>query len=201
MELVIHDVEAQAPVILHPEPMTDDEFFDFCQLYPDFRIERTAQGEIIIMPPTGLETGFRNSDLSAQLRNWAKSDGRGKVFDSSTEFILPSGAARSPDASWIDNKRLAALTRDQKRKFTRICPDFVVELTSPSDRLPTVQKKMAEWIENGVLLGWLLDPDKRTVYVYRPGQPPEKIVDSQRLAGDGPVAGFVLELDSIWASL
>jgi Uncharacterized protein conserved in cyanobacteria len=201
MELVIYDVESQAPVILHPESMTDDEFFDFCQLYPDFRIERTAQGEIVIMPPTGLETGFRNNDLSVQLGIWAKGDGRGKVFDSSTEFILPSGAARSPDASWIDNKRLAALTREQKRKFTRICPDFVVELTSPSDRLTTVQKKMAEWIENGVLLGWLLDPDKRTVYVYRPGQAPEKLVEPQQVAGEGPVAGFVLELDSIWASL
>jgi Uma2 family endonuclease len=201
MQLILNDVESQAPVILHPPPMTDDEFFDFCQLYPDFRVERTAEGEVIIMPGTGLETSFRNNDLAAQLLGWAKVDGRGKAFDSNAEFILPSGAALSPDASWIHNSRLAKLAREQKRKFPRICPDFVVELTSPSDRLSRVQQKMLEWIENGVQLGWLLDADNRTVYIYRPGRESERLVGPLRLEGEGPVAGFVLELESIWASL
>jgi Uma2 family endonuclease len=201
MQLVIDDVESQAPVILHPPPMTDDAFYDFCQLYPDFRIERTAEGEVVIMPGTGLETSFRNNELSAKLRNWATADGRGKAFDSNAEFILASGAALSPDASWIDNSRLAKLTSEQKRKFTPICPDFVVELTSPSDRLPRVQKKMREWIENGVQLGWLLDAENCAVYIYRPGQEPESLAQPLELTGEGPVAGFVLELSSIWASL
>jgi Uma2 family endonuclease len=201
MQLILNDVESQAPVILHPPPMTDDEFFDFCQLYPDFRIERTAEGEVIIMPGTGLETGSRNNELSRQLGNWAIEDGRGTTFDSNTEYLLPSGAARSPDASWVDNTRLAKLTREQKRKFTQICPDFVAELTSPSDRLSRVQQKMREWIENGVQLGWLLDADNRTAYVYRPGHAPETVVEPERLEGERPVARFVLELESIWASL
>src|SRR5215471_10746920 len=111
MQLIVNDVESQAPVILHPAPMTDDEFFDFCQLYPDFRVERNAEGEIIIMPGTGLETGSRNNYLSRKPGNWAEEDGRGTVFDSSTEFILPSGAALSPDTSWTENSRLANLTR------------------------------------------------------------------------------------------
>ena len=106
--------------------MTDDEYYDFCQANQDFQIERTADGEILIMPPTGGETGYRNSDLSSQLRVWAKKDGRGRSFDSNTEFILPNGAARSPDASWVERSRLSPLTRDQKRKFPPLCPDFVV---------------------------------------------------------------------------
>jgi Uma2 family endonuclease len=201
MQLIVNDVESQAPVILHPPPMTDDEFFDFCQLYPDFRIERSAEGQVIIMPGTGLETGSRNNELSRQLGNWAIEDGRGTAFDSSTEYMLPSGAARSPDASWADNARLAELTREERRKFTRICPDFVVELTSPSDRLSRVQQKMLEWIENGVQVGWLLDADNRTACIYRPGCTPETVAQPERLAGEGPVAGFVLELKRIWASL
>ncbi len=198
MQLIIDNVEQQAPVILHPPPMSDDEFFDFCGLYPAFRIERSAEGEIIIMPPTGLETGYRNNDLSTQLHAWAKRDGRGKAFDSNTEYILPNGAARSPDASWVSNARLAGLTREQKRKFPRLCPDFVVELTSPSDRLPDVQRKMREWIDNGVELAWLPDADQRTAYLYRQGREPEQMVAPDRLQGEGPVAGFVLELADIW---
>ena len=112
MQLILNDVESKAPVILHPPPMTDDEFFDFCQLYPDFRVERTADGEVIIMPGTGLETSFRNNELSRQLGNWTKEGGRGKAFDSNSEYLLSSGAALSPDASWIDNSRLATLTRE-----------------------------------------------------------------------------------------
>ncbi len=201
MQLVLNDVESQAPVVLHPAPMTDDEFFAFCQLYPDFRVERTAQGEILIMPPAGGETAYRNSDLTGQLVSWARSDGRGRAFDSSAEFILPSGAARSPDASWVVRSRLDALTKAQKRKFLPLCPDFVVELTSPSDRLKLTQAKMEEWMANGAKLGWLLDADTRTAYVYRPAQAPERLDSPERLIGEGPVEAFVLELGEIWAGL
>jgi Uma2 family endonuclease len=117
------------------------------------------------------------------------------------EYFLPSGAAYSPDASWVLRSRLDKLTRDEKRKFPRLCPDFVVELMSPSDRLSKAKVKMREWIENGAQLGWLLDPDRRTAYIYRPGREPEQLVNPERLTGDGPVTGFVLELPDIWAEL
>ena len=143
MQIVLQYPEDRTPVrILSEQGMTDDEFYDFCQANPDLRIERTAQGEITILPGTGGETGYRNIILSSRLYTWAESDGRGVAFDSSTEFRLPNGAARMPDASWVDRSRLALLTREQKRRFPPICPDFVVELISPSDRLPEIQEKM-----------------------------------------------------------
>jgi Uma2 family endonuclease len=179
-------------------PLNDREFFDFCMKNPDLRIERRTNGEIVIMPPAGMEAAYRNNDLSGQLGNWAKSDGRGVAFDSSAEFILPSGAAFAPDASWILKSRLAALTKKEKTRFGRMCPDFVVELKSPSDRLSSLKSKMTEWIANGAQLGWLIVPEKRTVYVYRPGTAAEELKDLASLAGEGPVAGFRLELSDIW---
>ncbi len=201
MQLVLDDIESKAPVVLHPESMTDEEFYDFCQLHPDFRVERTATGEVLIMPPAGGETGYRNSELSAQLRNWARKDGRGKAFDSNTEYFLPNGAALSPDASWVLNSRLAELTKCQKQKFLPLCPDFLVELTSPSDRLKRVKAKMDEWLENGAQLCWLLDADNHTVYVYRPRQAVECIVGPEQAVGEGPVDGFILQLTDIWEGL
>ena len=188
-------------MVLHPPPMADDEYFDFCQLYPNFRVEWTAQGEVLIMPPGGLETSFRNCDLSGQLANWAEEDSRGKSFGSDAEFILPNGAARSPSTSWVSNEKLAALSTAAKRKFPRVCPEFVTELLSPSDRLPAARAKMDEWIANGVQLGWLLDPDRRTAIVYRPGREPETLLNPAQLEGEGPVAGFVLELADVWNRL
>jgi Uma2 family endonuclease len=126
---------------------------------------------------------------------------RGLAFGSSVEYILPSGAAYSPNASWFLRSRVTALTKEQKRKFPPLCPDLVVELMSPSDRLAKVKAKMQEWIANGVQLAWLLDPDHRTVYIYRPGSEPEQLVNPERLIGEGPVAGFVLELADIWDGL
>jgi Uma2 family endonuclease len=181
--------------------MTDDEYFQFCQINQDLRIERTAQGDILIMPLAGAESSFRNSELTAQLRNWAEKDARGRAFDSSVEYILPSGAAYSLDASWVLRSRFNALTKEQKRTFPPLCPDFVVELMSPSDRLSKANAKMQEWISNGVQLGWLLDPDHRTAYIYRPSGEPEQIVNPERLIGERPVAGFVLKLADIWAGL
>jgi Uma2 family endonuclease len=201
MQLVLDDAELHAPIVLHPPAMDDDEYFAFCQRYPDFRIERTARGEIVIMPPTGVETAYRNNDLARQLGNWAKADKRGVALDSNAEFILPNGAALSPDASWVLKSRLDRFTKKQRQKLLPISPDFVVELTSSSDRLKQVKAKMREWIENGVQLGWLLDADRKTAYIYRPAREPEELVGPGELNGEGPVAGFVLHLKDIWAGL
>jgi len=181
--------------------MNDEEYFAFCMANGDLRIERTAGGQIVIMPPTGLETGYQNSDLSAQLRNWARLDGRGIAPDSQTEYFLPKGAAYAPDASWILKDRLRSFTKREKQRFVHICPDFVVELTSPSDRLKRVKAKMTEWIDNGAQLGWLIDPRRKTAYIYRPGVEPETLAEPLELHGEGPVQGFVLDLRAIWAGL
>jgi Uma2 family endonuclease len=200
MQILVEELE-RPMAIQWERGMTDDEYFQFCADNPDLRIERSPEGDILIMPPAGGESSFRNSELTAELRNWTRKDGRGRAFDSSVEYFLPSGAAYSPDASWVLRSRLDKLTRDEKRKFPRLCPDFVVELMSPSDRLSKAKVKMREWIENGAQLGWLLDPDRRTAYIYRPGREPEQLVNPERLTGDGPVTGFVLELPDIWAEL
>lgn len=181
--------------------MTDDEYFDFCVMNRKLRIERGSSGEITIQPPAGLETGYRNTDLTTQLNLWAKKDGRGRAFDSNTEYILPNGAALSPDASWVLKSRLDAFTKEQKRRFPHLCPDFVVELISPSDRLTAVKAKMQEWIDNGAQLGWLLDPDHRDVYIFRPNRQPEHLPNPHSLRGEAPVDGFELRLGDIWAGL
>lgn len=181
--------------------MTDDEYFRFCAGNPDLRVERTAEGDIAILPPVGFEGGHRNHELSRQLGNWTLSDGRGQAFDSSTGYFLPNGAAYAPDASWVFQSKIETLSYLEKRKFPLLCPDVVVEVMSPSDRLSKQKAKMREWIANGAQLGWLLDPDHRTAYVYRPEREPEELVNPGRLTGEGPVAGFVLELAGIWAGL
>jgi|SRR5215471_10176986 len=180
----------------------DDAYWEFCAANPDIRFERTAQGEIVIVPPAGLESEYRGFDLGRELGNWAVKDGRGVVVGSNTEFILPSGAARSPDVAWVSKARLASVPKEQRRKFPPLCPEFVVEVMSPSDRLKPAKQKMAEWIANGVQLGWLIDGDRQAVYIYRSGQTePEKRTGIRKLAGEGPIAGFVLDLTQIWAGL
>jgi Uma2 family endonuclease len=199
MQVVLPDVETHKSFRISADaPLSDEEFFDFCLENSRLRIERDARGEITIMPPAGFETGYRNNDLARQLGNWAISDGRGVALDSSTEFVLANGAARSPDASWVLKSRLASLTKQQKKQFVHLCPDFVVELRSPSDRLPGLKAKMEEWIENGAQLGWLIDADLRTVYVYRHGMPAEELQGIDHIVGESPVDGFRLELDAIW---
>jgi len=191
---------AQAFAILRLAPaieMTDDQFFALCQQNRDLRLERTAQGDIIVMPPTGFETGNRNSEITRQLVNWTKRDGTGVACDSSTGFKLPNGADRSPDGAWISRARLAPLTSEEKEKFLPLCPDFVIELRSPSDRLEDVQAKMEEYIANGARLGWLIDPQTRRVHVYRPGAV-EILQGVQRVSGEGELPGFVLDLRDIW---
>lgn len=178
--------------------MTDDEFFALCELNRDLRFERTSQGDIIIMAPTGAATGNRNADITRQLGNWAKRDGTGAVFDSSTGFKLPDGADRSPDAAWIPHWRLATLTTEQKQKFLPLCPDFVIELLSPTDALAGTQAKMTEYIENGSQLGWLIDPERRQIHVYRPRRTVAILENVMEIAADPELPGFVLDLREIW---
>ncbi|MEH1873948.1 Uma2 family endonuclease [Nostoc sp.] len=183
--------------------LTDEQFFQLCQNNRDLRLERTAEGELIIMPPTGWESGNRNSRLTQRLGNWADADGTGLAFDSSTGFKLPNGANRSPDASWVSRKRLEALNPDPDR-FLPLAPDFAVELRSASDSLKTVQQKMQEYIDNGVRLGWLIDPQNQQVEIYRPGQEVEVLrrrspleTSPTSLSGEDVLPGFVLDLTQI----
>ncbi|MCC5613650.1 Uma2 family endonuclease [Nostoc sp. CHAB 5836] len=176
--------------------LTDDQFFQLCQNNRDLRLERTAEGELIIMPPTGWESGNRNSKLTQRLGNWTDADGKGLAFDSSTGFKLPNGANRSPDASWVSRKRLAALNPDPA-KFLPMAPDFAVELRSASDSLKTVQQKMQEYIDNGVRLGWLIDPQNQRVEIYRPGKDVEVLQSPTSLSGEDVLPGFVLDLAQI----
>jgi Uma2 family endonuclease len=178
--------------------LTDDEFFALCQLNRDLRLERTAEGDIIVMPPTGAETGNRNADITAQLVVWAKRDGIGAAFDSSTGFKLPNGADRSPDGAWVRKSRLATLAHEEKVKFLPLCPDFVIELLSPTDTLAATQAKMDEYIQNGARLGWLLDPETRQIHVYRPGEAVVVLEDVNEIAADPELPGFVLDLREIW---
>src|SRR5207249_9292572 len=138
----------------------DDEYYEFCLANPDLRCERTPQGEIIIVPPAGWESDYQGFEDGAELRTWARRDGRGKAFGSTAEFILPTGAALAPDAAWVSNRRIAQVPKPQRRKFPRVCPEFVIEVMSPSDRLRAAKEKMEEWIRAGVELAWLIHPDK-----------------------------------------
>ncbi|MGK7874630.1 MAG: Uma2 family endonuclease [Xenococcaceae cyanobacterium] len=189
------------PVVLKFHPaveMTEDQFFDFCQLNRNYRIERTARGEIIVMSPTGSETGNRNAKLIQQLANWTDKDGTGIVFDSSTGFTLPNGATKSSDGAWVKLDKWNALTREQQIKFAPICPDFVVELRSPSDKLQDLQQKLEEYIDNGASLGWLIDRKNRKVYIYRSDAEVEVLENPSSVRGDRILPGFVLDLSTIW---
>ncbi|MHC0062920.1 Uma2 family endonuclease [Nostoc sp. UIC 10890] len=177
--------------------LTDEQFFQMCQKNRDYRFERTASGEILIMPPTGSDTGNRNFDMVVELGIWNKQTKLGKGFDSSTGFTLPNGAERSPDASWVKIERWNALTPEQQEKFAPICPDFVVELRSRTDSLKELQEKMQEYIENGAQLGWLIDRKNKRVEIYRPGKDVEILDNPVSLSGENVLPGFVLNLQQI----
>lgn len=190
-----------APLVVRFRPlyaMTPDDFFEFCVLNPDLNVELTEEGEIVFMSPSGMDTGARNALILLALGQWAKEDGTGVFYDSSTGFTLPNKAVRSPDAAWVRRERLAALTPSQRRRFAPLCPDFIVEVASPSDRLIDLQAKMEEYIANGAQLGWLIVPDERGVYVYRPGQRVAHLSDAASLSGDPVLPGFTLDLGPIW---
>jgi Uma2 family endonuclease len=197
-------MDSPKPVETLPQPvrlrldLTDEQFFEMCQVNRDLRFERTAEGEIIIMPPTGWETGDRNAEITRQLRNWSKQDEQGKASDSSAGFKLPNGADRSPDAAWVLRERLRQLTPEQRRKFLPLCPDFAIGLRSPTDDLEDTKAKMEEYIANGLRLGWLIDPQTRRVYVYRPGREVEILENPAAVAADPELPGFVLEMAEIW---
>ncbi|MFM5890782.1 MAG: Uma2 family endonuclease [Dolichospermum sp.] len=178
--------------------MTDEQFFQLCQNNRELRFERNANGELIIMPPTGGETGNRNGRITQQLMNWTDADGTGIAFDSSTCFKLPNGADRSPDAAWIKLERWDTLTNEEKQKFPPICPDFVIELLSPSDSLKTTQEKMQEYIANGVRLGILINRKSRQVEIYRPGKEVEILDSPATVSGEDVLKGFILNLGMIW---
>ncbi|MEH1811950.1 MAG: Uma2 family endonuclease [Nostoc sp.] len=177
--------------------LTDEQFFQMCQKNSNYRFERTASGEILIMPPTGSDTGRRNVKITTQLDIWNSESSLGEVFDSSTGFTLPNGAERSPDASWVKLERWNALTPEQQEKFAPICPDFVVELRSRTDSLKELQEKMQEYIENGTQLGWLIDRKNKRVEIYRPGKDVEILNNPTSLSGENVLPGFVLNLQQI----
>ncbi|HAJ64064.1 MAG TPA: hypothetical protein DCP31_36500 [Cyanobacteria bacterium UBA8543] len=179
--------------------VTQEQFTAIAAANRDLRLERTSLGELIVNPPTGWETGERNCSISGELYLWWRNAGEpGKVFDSSTGFILPNGATRAPDASWVSGERWQALTPEQKKTFANICPDFVVELRSSSDTLKSLQDKMREYIDNGALLGWLIDPQQRRVEIYRLGLAVEVLENPAQLSGEAVLPGFVLNLHRVW---
>ncbi|WP_246010704.1 Uma2 family endonuclease [Hymenobacter perfusus] len=190
-------ITLRSPVLAN---MSDDEFFDFCQLNADLRIERTAQHEILIMSPTGSRSGKRNARLTGQLYSWfAQHEHLGEVFDSNTGFTLPDGSVLSPDASWVSAAKWNALTPAQQDKFAPVCPEFVVELKSATDSLKTLQAKMLDYLRNGVQLAWLLNPETETAYLYRPGQSEPETVQGfdNELAGEPVLPGFRLRLSEL----
>lgn len=198
---VVNQNPPLTPMVLHWPPslrLIDSQFFEFCRANRDLRIERTAQGDCEIMAPTGGETSWRNSRLITLLSIWAEQEGSGVVFDSSGGFILANGAIRSPDVSWVKKSRLAVLAPEQKQRFLPLCPDFVIELRSPSDSLKTLQDKMQEYIENGVFLGWLIDPENRQVYVFQPDRAISSLDNLELLSADGLLKGFELDLKKVW---
>ena len=178
--------------------LDETKFVRLCHDNPDLQLELTHNGELIIMPPTSLESGWRNSDLNFQVTAWARADGSGIVFDSSTMFTLPSGAKRSPDVSWLRRERWENLSPEERQRFSRIAPDFVIELRSPTDSLPDLQAKMEEYITNGVRLGWLIDPQTRRVHIYVPQRETVILDDPESVSGADILPGFTLDVREIW---
>lgn len=181
--------------------MTDEEFVEFCSNYPDYFVEQTAEGELLIRPPNYSLTGARNQKINTQLDSWAVRDGAGISTEASAGFHLPNGARRSPDAAWTGKGRVMALSPAARERFWPFCPDFVIELKSHTDRLPTLRRKMREWIENGARLGWLIDPERRAVEIYRYDGEPEIRENAESVTGEGDLASFTLNLLPVWYPL
>ena len=189
------------PIVLKIQPniiITDDQFFDFCQLNRDLRIERNHLGDLLIMSPTDSEADQRNFNLIGQLGIWIKQDGTGVGFGSSGGFTLPNGAVRSPDAAWIKRTKWEIIPAEKRKKFAPICPEFVVELRSENDSLSTLKEKMQEYINNGTQLAWLIYRKQRQVFIYRPNCGVEELDNPQTLTGEDILPGFVLDLSEIW---
>ena len=190
-----------APFVIRFEPvieMTSELFEQFCALNDDMRIELTAEGTIEIMPPLKGDAGAKEADIVIDLGIWARANGEGRVFGPNGTFTLPSGAVRMPDASWVSNARYDTLTDEEKSDYTPLCPEFVVELRSNSDRLSVLQAKMEEYMANGARLGWLLDPLELQAHVYRPNAQPEILDNPESISADPELPGFTLDLKPIW---
>lgn len=196
-----HDAATWTGMFVRLQPAlcpTDDQFYEFCRLNRDLRIERDANRGVSVMPPAGWETADRNADITFQLRGWAMRDGTGRAVDSSAGYLLPNGAIRSPDASWVSNERLSLVPAEQRSRFLPLCPDFVIELRSPSDGLSALRDKMVEYVDNGAELGWLIDPPNRRVFVYRRASNVEEEAAPERLSGEPVLPGFRLRTDALW---
>ena len=178
--------------------LTREQFYQLCAENPNLKLERNTQGELIIMPPTGGETGRSNSAVNAQVWLWNHHNQLGEVFDSSTGFSLPSGADRSPDVSWVEKSRWEALSKEEKEKFIPLCPDFVIEILSPNDSLSKTRQKMEEYIENGCRLGWLISRKRQEVEIYRPRQEVEILSSPQSISGKDVLPGLVINLQQVW---
>lgn len=190
------------PLVLHFQPilekLSDEEFYKFCRVNDVLSIERSREGDLIVMPLLGGIDGNRSFRLTGNFGIWSEADGTGRGFASSTCFTLPNGAVRSPDLSWIKNERWRALTDKQREMFPPLCPDFVVELRSRTDSLKRLQAKMQEYFDNGAQLGWLIDPIKRRVHVYRPNAAVEVLDNPQTVSGEPLLSGFTLDVQSLW---
>lgn len=193
--------EEYLPAILSAQPMSDEEFAELCAEHPDLFFEMSNEGELLVMPPNYSITGMRHSELLNQLKNWAQRDGRGAVTDAASGFVLPSGARRSPDAAWTLKSRIQQLEAKMLERYWHLCPDFVIEVRSHTDRLRTLREKMGEWIANGAQLAWMIDPDTRSVEIYRPKSPVERLENPSTIAGVDPVQGFTLNLLPVWDPL
>ena len=186
------------PHLIGLTDVTHEQFYELCAEYPELWLEVTSSGELIVMPPAGMEADRRNTGFIGQFVIWAKKDRTGVVFGPTAGYTLPNGAIRSPDVSWIRRERWDSLSQFEKDRFAHIYPDFAVELRSPSDRLPTLINKMEEYIENGASLGWLIDPKKRRVYVFKPGEEMVVLENPTVVSGDPLLPGFKLEMEEIW---
>jgi Uma2 family endonuclease len=197
MNVAVND--AALPARLRFErPMTDDELFEFCGRNDMLRIERDTNGELILMSPSGLEGDNLNVEITTELTNWTRQDGRGKSFGSNAGFTLPDGSMRSPDGAWVSKERWNALVPHERKRFGHVTPEFVIELRSESDGLAELQEKMVAWIANGVELAWLIDPKRKVVEIYRAGEQPEILFDPTSVQGTGPVQGFDLVMARVW---
>lgn len=194
----------EATVILRGGDHVDTEhlFEEACAEYPLGKVEQQADGDVIVMAPTGMESSDRNAEIVMQLRQWAKKDGRGPVFESNALYILPDRSKKGPDASWVHWDKIRAFSSRERKQFPRLVPDFVIELRSPGDRLSDLREKMGAYRLLGVTLGWLVDPGKRRVFVYSEPLGTATILDNPEIVhGTGPITGFALEMSDIWTGL
>jgi Uma2 family endonuclease len=197
MSLALNQIEP--PIRFRPDtPMSDADFLRFCAANEPMRFERGADGEIIVMSPTGTEGSGYETDVTIELALWARADGRGRAFGSNAGFKLPDTSVRAADAAWVTWQRWNSVSREEREGFAPICPEFVIEVRSRTDRLAPLQEKMEQWITNGAEVAWLIDPIEKAVTVYRPGVEPEFHAHPTSVQGTGPIAGFELVLSKIW---